>query len=48
LPKEAEIIPLPNDELTPPVTKIYFVLDIPHFKRSKIQKECDYLSISID
>ena len=46
--KEAEIIPLPKDELTPPVTKIYFVLDIPLFKRSKIQKECEYLSISID
>ena len=25
LPKDAEMIPLPNDEVTPPVTKIYFV-----------------------
>ena len=30
LAKEAEMIPLPNEEVTPPVTKIYFVLlDMP-------------------
>ena len=28
LPSEAEIIPLPNEEVTPPVTKIYFAEDI--------------------
>jgi len=26
LAKEAEIIPFPNDEVTPPVTKIYLVM----------------------
>jgi len=26
LAKEAEMIPLPRDEVTPPVTKIYLVL----------------------
>jgi len=25
LPSEAQIIPLPKDDVTPPVTKIYFV-----------------------
>lgn len=25
---EEEIIPFPNEEVTPPVTKIYFVFDI--------------------
>jgi hypothetical protein len=25
---EAEIIPLPREDVTPPVTKMYFVLDI--------------------
>ena len=25
-PKEAAVMPLPNDETTPPVTKIYFVI----------------------
>ena len=30
LAKEAEMIPLPNEEVTPPVTKMYLVLlDIP-------------------
>ena len=27
--KDAAIIPLPNEEVTPPVTKIYLVFDIP-------------------
>jgi hypothetical protein len=26
LPREAEMIPLPNEEVTPPVTKIYLVV----------------------
>lgn len=28
LPSEAEIIPLPNEEVTPPVTKIYLAVDM--------------------
>jgi hypothetical protein len=28
LPREAEMIPLPNEEVTPPVTKIYLAVDI--------------------
>lgn len=28
LAKEADIMPLPNEEVTPPVTKIYLVGDI--------------------
>ena len=28
LPNEAEIIPLPSDEVTPPVTKMYFADDM--------------------
>ena len=29
LPKDAEIIPFPNEDVTPPVTKIYFVGNLP-------------------
>lgn len=28
-PSDAEIIPLPNEDVTPPVTKIYFVGNLP-------------------
>ena len=31
LAKEAEIIPLPNDEVTPPVTNIYLVMILCEF-----------------
>ena len=27
LPNEAEMIPFPNEEVTPPVTKMYFVVE---------------------
>ena len=36
-PKEAAVIPFPNDETTPPVTKIYFVM-CPPFTYVSAQK----------
>lgn len=35
---EAEIIPFPNDEVTPPVTKMYLVIVFVGFLRVFIEK----------
>ena len=44
LAKEAEIMPLPNDDVTPPVTKIYFGLfiRIEYYFRTQIYKILKY------
>ncbi len=34
LPKEAEMMPLPNEEVTPPVTNMYFAVDMDCQKNS--------------
>ena len=41
--RDAEIIPFPKEELTPPVTKIYLVFDILDFDQPKIQKESELI-----